>query len=84
MSKNSEQDWYCDVKVKWTHHGSSISKEEFIESVKDTFYEEFAIRITDDEISNVKIFKGNLLAQLYRLWKENKHFINQYKKKENN
>ena len=53
MSKNSEQDWYCDVKVKWTHHGSGISKEEFIESVKDTFYEEFAIHITDDEISNV-------------------------------
>ena len=76
MSKNSEKDWYCDVKVKWTHHGSGISKEEFIESVKDTFYEEFAIRITDDEISNVKIFKGNLVAQLYQ------HFINQYKKED--
>jgi len=78
MSKNSEKDWYCDVKVKWTQHGSANTKEEFIESVKDTFYEEFAIRITDDEISNVKIFKGNLVAQLYQ------HFINQYKMREVN
>ena len=78
MSKNSEQDWCFDVKVKWTHHGSANTKEEFIESVKDTFNEEFAIRITDDEISNVKIFKGNLVAQLYQ------HFINQYKKETTN
>jgi hypothetical protein len=58
MSKNSEQHWYCDVKVEWAQHGSFSTKEEFIESVKNSLYEEFALRINNDEISNVKIIGG--------------------------
>ena len=48
-------EYYCDVTVCWSGNNyEAKNKEEYVQSVKECFLEEYSIVLTDKEISNIK------------------------------
>ena len=51
-------EFICEVKLEFGGNNfESDSKEEYIEKVKEHYWDEFGIELTDDEIVNIREFK---------------------------
>tara|TARA_Y100001963_G_scaffold151323_1_gene233960 strand:- start:1239 stop:1412 length:174 start_codon:yes stop_codon:yes gene_type:complete len=51
-------EFICEVKLEFGGNNfESNSKEEYIEKVKEHYWDEFGIELTDDEIVNIREFK---------------------------
>ena len=49
------KEWSCEIEVHFTHHGiEAKSKEDFIESIKDIYKEEYNLDLKDHEIKNIQ------------------------------
>ena len=49
------KEWSCEIEVHFTHHGiEAKSKEDFIESIKDIYIEEYNLDLKDHEIKNIQ------------------------------
>ena len=49
-----EKEWLCEIKLSFAESGYGETEEEFIQSVKDNFSEEYNIELTDKDIVNIQ------------------------------
>tara|TARA_R100001594_G_scaffold115623_1_gene150502 strand:+ start:634 stop:804 length:171 start_codon:yes stop_codon:yes gene_type:complete len=49
-----EKEWFCEIKLSFAINNYGETKKEFIQNVKDNFYEEHNIELTDKEIVNIE------------------------------
>ena len=47
--------YYAEVKVEWGTSFGADNKEDFIEKLKDQFYDDYNIDLKDNEIQNVEV-----------------------------
>ena len=49
-------EWSCEIQVNFTHQGiEAETKEDFLESIKDIYKEEYNLELKDHEIKNIRI-----------------------------
>ena len=48
------KEYYAEVKVEWATSFEADNKEDFIEKVKDNFYDEYNIDLKDKELSVIE------------------------------
>ena len=53
-----EKNYVVNVQIQFTQATSATSKAKAIKQVKDTFFDEYGLEITDEEIVSVKLTKN--------------------------
>ena len=49
------KEYYAEVKLEWGTSFDADNKEDFIEKLKDQFYDDYNIDLDDSEIKNVEV-----------------------------